>query len=83
MKLFSNLVTLAVFLVGTYQAVSIVDGNAIVNLGGNPIKFEMKVALPFQGGTSANDIPDKQDKSILITPNPDAKSTGSSLSPRY
>ena len=78
MKLFTNLVTLAVFLVGTYQAVSVVDGNAVVNISSNAMKFEMKVALP-----SAKVTPDRQEmplpKAILITPLPDPRN--GSLSP--
>jgi hypothetical protein len=79
MKLFTNLVTLAVFFVGTYQAVSIVDGNAIVSVGSNAVKFEMKVALPWQPENSAKATPDRQEtslpKAIVIPPLPDAKGT--------
>ncbi len=86
MKLFTNLVTLAVFLVGIYQTVSVVDGKAVVNVGGSDLMFEMKVGPPSQAGISADDSPARQEKSqpkaILITPVPDAKSVSPSNSGR-
>ena len=79
MTLFKNLVSLAVFLVGAYEAASIVNGKAIVNLDSNALRFEMRFSLPSKAPPekSVNPDPDKQDhpapNCVRVTPVPDAQ----------
>ena len=46
MKSIKNLISIAAFLVGTYQAVCIVDGAALLNSGSGPLKLELRFMPP-------------------------------------
>lgn len=78
MTLFKNLVSLAVFLIGAYEAASIVNGKAIVNLDSNALKFEMRFSLPSKAHAekSPNPDPEKLDhpspNCVLVTQKADA-----------
>ena len=84
MTLFKNLVALAVFFAGVYQAASVVDGKAIVNLDTNALRFEMQFGLPSKAPAEKSVNPDsnKQDhpspNCVVVTPVPDVQN-GASL----
>ena len=46
MKSIKNFLSIAAFLIGTYQAVCVVDGAALLNSDGGPLKFELRFMPP-------------------------------------
>jgi hypothetical protein len=80
MKLFTNLVSLAAFLVGVYGTVSVVGGKAAVKFDDGGLAFEIRLALPAKSATEtpANDAPGKLAPNwAIVTPTAEAHDGGS------
>jgi hypothetical protein len=72
MKMFKNLVSLAVFLVGTYEAANVIDGRANVNLDSNALRLDVRFSLPTKAKT-ANAGGAPSPNFVVVTPVPDVQ----------
>jgi hypothetical protein len=77
MKFFKQMGAAAVFLIGAYQAVSVVDGKVVVNLDGDALKFELR--FPWSGKPASSEVnPAGQSPAppyrVVVVPVPDAPS---------
>jgi hypothetical protein len=76
MKSIKNLLSIAAFLVGTCQAVCIVDGAALLNSEGGPLKFELRFMPPSAPTKDSTNAPTQKQGSLpthwaTVTPIPD------------